>query len=99
MDAPVAQGGAQARGRIRAPAEAYFTATASPDQSRICDLFHSLQQCQILKPLSEARDYTCILMDTSRICFFLFWLFGFLPLLGLLLQHMEIPRLGVQLEL
>ena len=30
---------------------------------------HSSQQCWILNPLSEARDRTCVLMDTSRIHF------------------------------
>ena len=44
---------------------AYATATATPDPSHICDLYCSLQQYQILNPLSEARDWTCILMDTS----------------------------------
>ena len=37
---------------------AYSTATATQEPSRICDLHHSLWQCQILKPLSEARDPT-----------------------------------------
>ena len=32
-------------------------------------LHHSLQQCQILNPLSEARDQTRNLMDTSQIHF------------------------------
>ena len=40
---------------------AYVTATATLDSS------HSLWQRQILNPLSEARDRTCILMDTSQI--------------------------------
>ena len=31
---------------------------------QICDLRHSLQQCQILNPLSKARDQTYILMET-----------------------------------
>ena len=44
---------------------AYTTATATPDPSYICDLHHSLQQCHIFNPLSEARDRTCILMNTS----------------------------------
>ena len=29
---------------------------------------YSSQRCQILNPLSEARDWTCILMDTSWVC-------------------------------
>ena len=47
----------------------YTTATATQGLSRICILYHSSQQCQILNPLSEARDRTCILMDTSGIHF------------------------------
>ena len=46
---------------------AYTTATATPDQSHVCDLYHSSQQHQILNPLSEARHQTCILMDTSQV--------------------------------
>ena len=45
----------------------YTTATATKDPSHICDLHHSSWQCQILNPLSEARDRTCILMGTNRI--------------------------------
>ena len=36
---------------------------------RVCDLHHSLPQCRIFNPLSKARDRTCVLMDTSQICF------------------------------
>ena len=45
--------------------QAYTTATATLDPSHICKLHHSLWQRQILNPLSEASDGTCILMDTS----------------------------------
>jgi len=45
----------------------YTTATATRDLSPICDLHWSLQQCQILSLLSEARVRTYILMDTSQI--------------------------------
>ena len=38
---------------------------ATWDLSCICDLLCSLQQCQILNPLNEARNWTCILIDTS----------------------------------
>ena len=48
---------------------AYTTARSMRDLSHICDLLHSSQQGQIPNPLSKARDRTCILMDTSRICF------------------------------
>ena len=40
---------------------AYTTATATLDPSCICDLHHSSWQRQLLNPLSEARDQTCIL--------------------------------------
>ena len=46
---------------------AYTTATATWYLSHNCDLHHSSRQCRILNALSEARDGTCILMDTSRI--------------------------------
>ena len=46
---------------------AFTTATATWDLSCICDLHHSSQLCWILNPLSEARDQTQILMDTSWI--------------------------------
>ena len=45
----------------------YATTTAMRDLSHVCDLHHSSQQCQILNPLSEARDRTYILMDTSQV--------------------------------
>ena len=44
---------------------AYTTATATRDPSRICDPHYSSWQCQILNPLSEARDRICVLMDAS----------------------------------
>ena len=48
---------------------AYITAIATWDPSPICDLHRSSLQLQILNPLSEARDQTHILMDTSRVRF------------------------------
>ena len=48
---------------------AYTTATATPDPSHICNLHNSSCQHRIVNPLSEARDWTCIFMDTSQICF------------------------------
>ena len=35
----------------------------------ICNLHGNARQHQILNPLSEARDQTRILMDTSRVCY------------------------------
>ena len=46
---------------------AYTTATATQDLGHVCDLHHGSQQCQIFNPLSEARNLTCVLMDTSRV--------------------------------
>ena len=51
---PTAYGGSQARGQIRATASG---------------LYQSSQQCQLLNPLSEARDQTPSLRLTSRMCF------------------------------
>ena len=59
----------QARGRIGVVTAGlcHSHVTATLDLSCICDLRHSSRQCPILKPLSKARDGTCVLMDTSRI--------------------------------
>ena len=46
---------------------AYATATTVQDPSRLFDLHLSSWQCQILNPLSKARDWTCVLMVPSRI--------------------------------
>ena len=59
-----AYGSSQVSGQIRAAAEAHTTATATPNPSCICNLCHILQHCQILKPLSEARDKTLIFTQT-----------------------------------
>ena len=48
---------------------AYTSATATQDPSSICDLHHSSLQCQILNPLSKARDQTHSLMVLSQIRF------------------------------
>uniref|UniRef100_A0A8D0SEW2 Uncharacterized protein n=1 Tax=Sus scrofa TaxID=9823 RepID=A0A8D0SEW2_PIG len=44
-------------------------AIATPDPIQVCDLHHSSRQCQILNPLSGARDRIRALMDTSRISY------------------------------
>ena len=36
-------------------------------KTSVWDLHHSLQQCWILNPLSEAREWTQVLMDASRV--------------------------------
>ena len=46
---------------------AYATVTAKLDSSYVCDLHHSSLQCQILNPLSEARNRNNVLMDTSLV--------------------------------
>ena len=46
---------------------AYTTAIATRDPSRVYDLCHNSRQRQILNPLSEARDWTRVLMDTSSV--------------------------------
>ena len=48
---------------------AYTTATATWDLSHVCDLHHTSWQHWILNLLSEARDRTCVFMDTSQICY------------------------------
>ena len=68
-DTPTVYGDSQARGQIRASAAGLATATATQDLSHVCDLHYSSWQCQILNPLSKARDQTRILMDTSWIRF------------------------------
>ena len=47
----------------------YATATATQDPSCICDVHHSSQQHQIPNQMSEVRDWTWILRDTSWIRF------------------------------
>ena len=50
---------------------AYTTAmaTATWHLGRVCNVYHSSQKQQILNPLSEARDQTHILIDTSWVCY------------------------------
>ena len=43
------------------------TATAILDLSCFCDLQHSSLKCRILNPMSEPRDWSLILLDTSRV--------------------------------
>ena len=44
-------------------------ATAMQDPSRVCDLYHSSRQRQILNPLREPRDQTHNFIVPSLICF------------------------------
>ena len=47
----------------------YVTATATWNLTHVCDLHHGSWQRWIPDPLSESRDQTHILTDTSLICF------------------------------
>ena len=49
---------------------AYTTATAMQDPGCICNLHHSSWQCHshIPDPVSNARDWTRVLIDTSQVC-------------------------------
>ena len=62
--APAAYINYQARGRTRAVA-----AGVRHSHSNTWDLHHSSRQRWILNPLSKARDWTCILLDTSWVCY------------------------------
>ena len=55
--------------RVESELQLLATATATWDLSHVCDLHHSSLQHWILDPLSETRDQTWNLMDTSRIHF------------------------------
>ena len=54
---------------LGAELELQLSATAMPYPSSNCHLHHSSWQCQILNHLSESRDRTHILMDTSWDCY------------------------------
>ena len=101
--APAAHGSPWARGLLTLQPQTYVTTTATPDPSCICDLHCSLWQRQILNPPSEARDPTHILMDTSRVLYPLSQKRNSSKKLFLFFRphpwHMEVPRLGFELEL
>ena len=85
---------------------AYTTATATSDPSHVWDLPHSLWQCQIPNPLSEAGDRTHNLMIPSWIRFCcammrtpIFWVFCLFVCFLFCFLQMEVPRLGVEPEL
>ena len=54
----------QVKGQIRA---AHATAAAAPDPSSAYDLRCSSWQRWILNPVSEAKDRSLMLVDTSRV--------------------------------
>ena len=51
--------------RVQLELQLQVYTTAMQDPSHVCNLYHSSWQCWILNPLSEARDQTSVLMDTS----------------------------------
>ena len=66
---PAACGRPQARGQIGAVAAGLPHSHSNAPSEPVWDLHHNSQQCQILNPLSGARDRTCVLMDASQIRF------------------------------
>ena len=58
-----------AHGSLELQLPAYSTVTTMWDLSLVLELHHSSWQCRIWNPLSEARDQTHILMDTSQVHF------------------------------
>ena len=46
---------------------AYTTAMVTRDPGLVCDLHHSSRQHRILNSLSEAGDWTCVLMYPSQV--------------------------------
>ena len=63
---PIAHGSSQATSSMELQLLAYTIATPVQDLSHVFDLNYRSQQHWILNPLSKARDWTHILMDTSR---------------------------------
>ena len=64
---PTAYGSSQDRGWIRDVAAGLHHSHNNARFQLLCDLCHNSGQRQILNPLSKARDWTCILMDSSQI--------------------------------
>ena len=65
----VAYLGSRARDPIQSCSHWPTRGTGTPDLSLICDLHHCSWQQHILKPLSEVRDQTWVLMNTTHICY------------------------------
>ena len=66
---PTVYGNSQARAWIGATSGSLCHSHSNAGSDHVCDLYHSSQHCWIPDPLSEARDRTCILLDTSWIWF------------------------------
>ena len=56
MTTPAPYGTFQARVESELNLRPIPESMATPDLSHICDLHRSLEQCQILNPLNEAKD-------------------------------------------
>ena len=69
MAIPVAYGGSQARGWTWALAAGLHLSHSNSRSNCVCDPHHSSWQCLIPNPLRQARNRTCILLDTSQISF------------------------------
>ena len=69
--ATVVHGGSQATDESELKLPSYTTATATPDLSHVChlQLMATLDPEPDPWPICEARDGTCVLMDTSQIHF------------------------------
>ena len=63
-----AYGSSQLRVKSELQLLAYATAPAMWDRNPICNLHHGSQQGQILNLLSEAKNKTHSLLDTSWVC-------------------------------
>ena len=64
---PVAYGSSQTRVESELQLLAYATATAMWHPNQVCDLNQSSSQHRILNSLSENRNQTHILIDTSQV--------------------------------
>ena len=64
---PMAHGGSQASGRIGTVVTGLHHSHSIMESEPHLRLHHSSWQCQILNPLSKARDRTCIFMDACQI--------------------------------
>ena len=64
---PEAYGGSQPRDPIGAVATGLCHSHSNSESEPSLRLTPQLMATPILKPLSEARDQTCILMDASRV--------------------------------
>ena len=65
----MAYGGSQARGQIRAVATGLHHSHNNLESELRLQFTLQLTERQILNPLSEAGDWTCVLMDASQIRF------------------------------